>query len=447
MRTILALLIVASTAVAQAQTAQAPTAQAPKDQAPTKAAPQQGPPPKNLTKYADGHVSANPEPTDVDKFEVHIVKQGETLSQIAGAALKDQRMWPLLWEQNEHIINPHWIYPNDKILVRPVTPLAEAKPPESPAAEPGPPEPQPEQVPPPRPVAQAPRTAPPVPRPTVFIADQRPPAPEIKYWDLYCSGFVRKASLPLNLKVIARYDATGAVLASETDYIYLSQGSKAGIIAGDTYQVIRPTRKLTNLGGHAAAFHDLGMHYIDVAQIRVVVSQPDFSLARVVQSCGDAVEVDDLVIPFEKINLPPVPRPRPFSPTIKANGPTKGVIVAAKSVLMNFGSTIETTGIIAGVHNDVHLGYTDYGLAETGSIVYIDVGQDQNVKPGDLFLVYRTPDLDHRLFPNPPEVEKIEHVYSAVGEVMVVKTGERAATAVVTYATDALYLGDEVELR
>ena len=44
-------------------------------------------------------------------------------------------MWPQLWEQNEHIINPHWIYPDDKILIRPVTPLAEAKPPE-PAPEP-----------------------------------------------------------------------------------------------------------------------------------------------------------------------------------------------------------------------------------------------------------------------------------------------------------------------
>jgi len=30
---------------------------------------------------------------------------------------------------------------------------------------------------------------------------------------------------------------------------------------------------------------------------------------------------------------------------------------------------------------------------------------------------------------------------------MVVKTGGRASTAVVTYAIDALYLGDAVELR
>ena len=79
--------------------------------------------------------------------------------------------------------------------------------------------------------------------------------------------------------------------------------------------------------------------------------------------------------------------------------------------------------------------------------MYIDVGQDQNVKPGDLFIVYRTLDLDHRLYPNPPEVEKIEHVSSAVGEVMVLKTGERASAAVVTYVTDALYPGDAVELR
>ena len=60
---------------------------------------------------------------------------------------------------------------------------------------------------------------------------------------------------------------------------------------------------------------------------------------------------------------------------------------------MNFGSTIETTGAIAGVGGTGRLGITDRGLAETGSIVYIDVGQDQN--PGDLFIVYRTPDLDH----------------------------------------------------
>jgi hypothetical protein len=78
--------------------------------------------------------------------------------------------------------------------------------------------------------------------------------------------------------VIARYDATAGVLAAEPDYVYLSQGS-TGIITGDIDQV-RPTRKLTHPSGHTDVFRDLGTPYIDVTPIRVVVSQPDSSLAR-----------------------------------------------------------------------------------------------------------------------------------------------------------------------
>src|SRR5579863_5685278 len=111
-------------------------------QTPSRTAPAQGPPPKNLTVRPDGHVSANQDPANPDNFEIHVVKQGDTLSAIAGEVLKDPRLWPQLWEQNEHIINPHWIYPNDKILIRPVTVITEAKPPE-PAAAPEPPAPQP----------------------------------------------------------------------------------------------------------------------------------------------------------------------------------------------------------------------------------------------------------------------------------------------------------------
>src|SRR5205809_1292647 len=130
MRTFLAVLLFAYGALAQT---------------PAKTVPQQGPPPKKLTQLPDGHFSANHDPANPDKFELHVVKAGETLSHIAGEALKSSRLWPQLWEQNEHIINPHWIYPNDKVLIRPVTVVREAKPPEpEPPAEPPEPEPAPE---------------------------------------------------------------------------------------------------------------------------------------------------------------------------------------------------------------------------------------------------------------------------------------------------------------
>src|SRR5437867_235326 len=140
MRIVLAAVFLASTAFAQN---------------PPKAVPPQGPPPKNLTVRPDGHVSANQDPANPDNFEVRVVKQGDTLSVIAGEVLKNSRLWPQLWEQNEHIINPHWIYPNDKILIRPVTAITEAKPPE--------PEPEPQ--------------APAAPAPAVRVTPAPVPAP------------------------------------------------------------------------------------------------------------------------------------------------------------------------------------------------------------------------------------------------------------------------------
>ena len=106
---------------------------------------------------------------------MHVVKQGETLSQISGEVLKNSRMWPQLWEQNEHVINPHWIYPNDKILIRPVTAITEAKPPE--------PEPEPQAPAAPAPVVRvtpAPVPAPAEPKPAgAFVLSQPKPALEV----------------------------------------------------------------------------------------------------------------------------------------------------------------------------------------------------------------------------------------------------------------------------
>lgn len=437
MRSFFAVLIVTSTVWAQT---------------PTKPVPGQGAPPKALSVHADGHVSANADPTDADKFEVHVVKQGETLSQIAGEALKNPRLWPQLWEQNEHIINPHWIYPDDKILIRPVIPLVEAKPPEPPAETAVGSEPPPPPAAPPAPVQLAPPpvravVAPARPAQTVVINDTRRPAPEVKYADLYCSGFVRKAPVPHDLKVIGRVDATGAVLAGDADYVYLSQGSDDGIQTGNAYDVVRPTKTLINPYGRTAVRRDLGMHYLDVAQVKVVLTQPRFSLARVMVTCEDAVEVGDILMPFQPVDFPQPPRRRPFSPTMTVNGGAQGVIVAAKSVMLNFGSTFQMSGQTPGVRTDDRLGAAERGVAEVGSIVYIDIGEDAGVRPGDVFVAYRYVNFDQTLFPAPKETEKLKDVRTAVGEVIVVRVGERGATALVTYTVDALTLGDEVERR
>jgi hypothetical protein len=417
-------------------------------QVPTKTPPQQGPPPKNLTVRPDGHVSANQDPANPEKFEVRIVKQGDTLSQIAGDVLKNPRLWPQLWEMNEHIINPHWIYPNDKILIKPITTITEVKPPE----------PEPEPVPTPAPVAETPRRRPvPLPppatstqqqtaAPSILIVDQQKPVSEIKFEDLYCSGFVRTMPVPSDLKVISKFDSAGAVLATDAEYVYLSQGSEDGIAVGNTYQVVRPTKRMTNPTRRTQGSRDLGMHYLDVAQLRVVLAQPDFSLARILHSCADAVDIGDLLLPFERIAFPAPSRPRRFSPLMITSGEAQGSIVSTKDVMLNFGSSLKGSGNIPGVRGG-RLGSLERGVANEGMIVYIDIGQEKAVKAGDLFIVYRNVDTDEQLNDLPRESSKLKTTRTAIGELLVVKVGERAATALVTYASDGLTLGDTIERR
>jgi hypothetical protein len=97
--------------------------------------PEQGAPPTTLTER-DGYVSANNAPPSTEIFEVHIVEEGDTLWDIAGRYLSNPFLWPQLWEANEHIINPNWIYPQDSILIRAITQITEAVPPPAPDAGP-----------------------------------------------------------------------------------------------------------------------------------------------------------------------------------------------------------------------------------------------------------------------------------------------------------------------
>ena len=427
MRILLATLLLAATILGQER-----------PQTPAPQTPAQGPPPKNLTKLPDGHFSANSDPKDVENFEVRVVVAGDTLSGISRDVLKDGRLWPQIWEQNEHVVNPHWIYPNDKILIRPITKISEAKPPEQP-------EPQPEPAPAPRDlrlrgelvVPPYPSSDPP-PGPRVIL-DLTPPRifPEVKDSDLYCSGFIRASEEPKDLKVIASY-GTEVLPAASGDYIYLGRGLEDGVRPGTAYQVIRPTRNVTS-PSRAAAEKNLGMHYLEIAQVQVVIGQADFALARVTQGC-DAVELGDLLVPYNKVEFPALPSKRPFSGTMKGSGQIPGSIVMTKHTLVNSGSSFGTHTIPPGAGSG-SLKPLERGIAAEGTVVYLDVGKGAGVKPGDFFIVFR----DMELKDGSRQIQ--EKAKTAIAEVVVLKVEERASTALVTYSDDAISLGDVVERR
>jgi hypothetical protein len=234
---------------------------------------------------------------------------------------------------------------------------------------------------------------------------------------------------------VGRY-ASQEVMASPGDYVYVDRGTADGVRPGTTYEVIRPTHRISSPGTG-----QLGMHYLEVAQVEIVMGQSNYSLARVTQGC-EAVELGDLLIPFTKSDFPALPSNRSFSGTMKASGQVPGKIVTTKSAVLNSGSAYGNNAQIPGATGSLHT--LNAGVAATNGVVYIDVGKAAGVKPGDLFVVFRDVVTG---FGGHLADDKGQRAREAVGEIVVLKVEERASTALVTYSADMISLGDFVERR
>lgn len=50
--------------------------------------------------------------------QTHTVKRGDTLWAISGQYYRSSYAWPQVWSRNPQILNPHWIYPGDRVRLR-----------------------------------------------------------------------------------------------------------------------------------------------------------------------------------------------------------------------------------------------------------------------------------------------------------------------------------------
>ena len=139
--------------------------------------------------------------------------------------------------------------------------------------------------------------------------------------------------------------------------------------------------------------------------VRILLTQENSSTAVVDQACAD-IHAGDYMKPLEKANVPLTLRRDPANRLTPPTGKTAGYVV-----------DITNDAMIAG----------------TGHLVSVDVGSDAGVAPGNVFSVYRI------MYPSVPSSRNV------IGELAVLTVRDRTATAKVTYSSDAIMPGDQVE--
>src|SRR5579859_5487684 len=254
--------------------------------------------------------------------------------------------------------------------------------------------------------------------------------------DMYCSGFITNEHVSDKLFVAAGHNSPDQTrFAGISDVIFIhGQGMKPG----ERYQIIRHVRDTNHYEiyrGQRAAIHEAGEPYFELAIVRIADVQKDTGIATFELSCADVMP-GDIAIPLVEREAPPF-RNVSLEHYTPPTGKQQGRIIMAKEF-------------------DSFIG-TKYK-------VYLSIGADKGLKPGDYLRATRTyshqyHDPEAGLSLKASEVEDTQvHPQKlpigdlsslprrTLGDMMVLQVRPRSATAMILTSLEDIRVGDGVEL-
>jgi hypothetical protein len=323
-------------------------------------------------------------PPDLPK--VYIVKEKDTLWDLSGAYLKNPFFWPLIWEVNPQVQNPHRIYPGDEIYFPGVHAKAEATPQETIIAE---------------------TTSEDVKPVEVAKKEEEKKLEEEKSYSIYdlyqsyfASGFI--SDKKSGKDVI--YD--GKIISAPFEHGTITLNSKVFVDAPDCqkdafYKIFRVGEKIK----HPKTKKTLGRLVHTLGYMKIVCGGSEPS-EGIITKAYDEIQVGDKIIPCDitEIKVPPEPK---WADCFKYGDGLKGTIVSTENRFVIF--------------SDLDL-------------VYLDVGSSQGVKPGDYFAVV--------LKSGTKDIK----IYNQIAQLVILKTKENTSSAAITKSIYELQVGDTIEL-
>ena len=176
---------------------------------------------------------------------------------------------------------------------------------------------------------------------------------------LLCAGFIRFQPIPDSPEIVGAEQEQEQRVFSDGDVVYLNNGAQQGIKEGDRFQIIRPRSEVK--GVHRQKKGPLGVYVQEVGMLQVFKVWPNTSAAQVTFTC-DSVLLGDLLrrIPHKEA---PVERPEvAFDHFAEPSGKQTGRLMMARD---------------------------GRELVTRHDVVFIDLGTEDKVAPGDYLTIYR----------------------------------------------------------
>ncbi len=239
--------------------------------------------------FTAGVSAEEPSKIELESGVYYTVKKGDTLWDISNRYFNTHWIWPQIWCENQQIMNPHRIFPGDRLRL--YHQLLDAHPsPETP-----------EQIVIPSLIHQ----------PVIVGAGSKPAQPVIEpsyfvYSSIHRIGFIKEQLVEASGR-IALFKGDKNVqktILGQDESIYVTPSENTILKVGDVYAVYRPPVPVKD----TESKKPVGVQYYKTGLIKIVESREGFAVAKI-EKAFRSVMVNDILLPYEqrssKIQLVP----------------------------------------------------------------------------------------------------------------------------------------------